>query len=334
MTGRSRILGVGLGRTLVRVSGLALGLLLAPVLAAAALDVPYLAGRVNDQAGLLSDAVESQLDARLEQLEQATGAQVVVLTLPTLAGEPVEDFTIRVVDTWQLGRQGVDDGVLLLISRDDRKIRIEVGYGLEATLTDVRSQRIISNLMVPRFQGGDFEGGVTAAVEVIDATVRGQEDLIPPGLERSSGNGLEDASLFERLIFLGIFSVVVGTFAMISIAASGCTGWFLYLFLMPFFFAFPAAIFGPTVGMVAAGLWMIAFPLLRYWLRNSATGRSIRNWSPSSGGWSSDVGRWSQGGWSQGGWSGGGGFSGGGFSGGGFSGGGGSFGGGGASGSW
>lgn len=294
----------------------------------AALEVPFLAGRVNDQAALLGDGAESQLSSRLEQLEQATGAQVVVLTLPSLEGEVLEDFTIRVLDTWKLGRQGIDDGVLLLISRDDRKIRIEVGYGLEATLTDVRSKRIVSNLMVPRFRNGDFEGGITAAVEVIDATVRGQEDLIPPGLEEASGNDLQDAPFFEKLIFLGIFSVVVGTFAMISIAASGCTGWFLYAFLMPFFFSFPAAAFGPLAGMIVLGIWVIAFPVLRHWLGTSATGQAFRNWTPSSRGWSSDVGGWSGGGFSGGGWSGGG------FSGGGFSGGGGSFGGGGASGSW
>ncbi|MEM7352033.1 MAG: TPM domain-containing protein, partial [Acidobacteriota bacterium] len=247
----------------------------------------------------------------------------------SLEDEPVEDFALRVVETWKLGREGIDDGALLLISRDDRKIRIEVGYGLEPTLTDVRSKRIVSNLMVPRFRGGDFGGGVTAAVEVIDATVRGQEDLIPPQLAGSSDD-IHDAPFFERLIFFGIFSVVVGTFSLVSIATSGCAGWFLYLFLMPFFFSFPAAVFGPSAGLAALAFWVIAFPLARFWMGTEA-GKAFKNNLPSSGwsgGWSSDVGGWSGGGWS------GGGFSGGGFSGGGFSGGGGSFGGGGASGSW
>ncbi|MEM7354877.1 MAG: TPM domain-containing protein, partial [Acidobacteriota bacterium] len=110
----------------------ALPLVLASVLWAAALpalEVPYLAGRVNDLAGLLDATVEQQIEAKLEQLEKETGAQVAVLTLASLEDEPVEDFALRVVETWKLGREGIDDGALLLISRDDRKIRIEVGYG-------------------------------------------------------------------------------------------------------------------------------------------------------------------------------------------------------------
>ncbi len=292
--------------------------------AVAALEVPYLAGRVNDLAGLLSPQTVQGLESRLEQLEQATGAQVVVLTLASLEDEALDDFSMRVVETWELGRKDVDDGVLLLVSRDDRKVRIEVGYGLEPTLTDVRSRRIISNLLVPRFREADFDGGITAAVEAIDATVRGQEDLIPPGLMDSGDNDLADATIIERLIFLGVFAMVVGTFSLVSVSSSGCTGWAFYFFLMPFYFSFPAAAFGPTAGAIALGLWVIAFPALRYWLGTGA-GKSVISRFPGSSGWSG--GGWSSDRRSGGGWSGGG------FSGG-FSGGGGSFGGGGASGSW
>ncbi len=289
---------------------------------AAALEVPYLAGRVNDLAGLFSPQAVGQLESRLEQLEQATGAQVAVLTLASLEDEALEDFTLRVVETWKLGREGVDDGVLLLVSRDDRKVRIEVGYGLEPSLTDVRSRRIISNLLVPRFREGDFDGGVTAAVEAIDAVVRGQEDMVPPALMDSGGNDLMDGTLFDKILFLGIFAVVIGTFSLISIASTGCTGWVFYVFLMPFYFSFPAGVFGQTAGLIALGLWLVAFPVLRYWMGTGA-GKSVRSRFPGTsfgGGWSSD--RRSGGGWSGGGFSGG------------FSGGGGSFGGGGASGSW
>lgn len=125
-----------------------------------ALEVPYLSGRVNDLADLLNPGAEGRLEQTLGQLEQETGAQAAVLTIPSLEGDPLEDFSLRVVETWKLGREEADDGVLLLIARDDRKVRIEVGYGLEATLTDVQSKRIISNLMTPRFREGDFDGGV------------------------------------------------------------------------------------------------------------------------------------------------------------------------------
>ena len=300
------------------------GLSLAAIWMAAsvlALEVPYLAGRVNDLAGLLGATTEEQLEGRLAQLEEATGAQVAVLTIASLEGEPLEDYSLRVVETWKLGREEVDDGVLLLVARDERQVRIEVGYGLEPTLTDLRSKRIISNLMVPRFREGDFDGGVTAAIEAIDATVRGQEDLIPPALmDSSSSNDLADASLIEKLIFFGVFTVVVGLFSLISIASSGCTGWFLYFFLMPFYVAFPSAVFGPVGGLIALGTWIVAFPVLRMWIGGTASGKAFKGWIPAGGGWTS-------GGWSSDGWSGGG------FSGG-FSGGGGSFGGGGASGSW
>ncbi len=308
-----------------RIVGLIFAAALWSTAAAAWLQVPDLGGhRIHDLAGLLGTQASQQLTEQLETLEQATGAQVAILTLTSLEGEALEDYSIRVAEKWKLGRQGVDDGVLLLISRDDREIRIDVGYGLEATLTDARSRRIISNLMVPRFRDADFEGGVSAAINAIDATVRGQEDLVPPGLMDSEGGDLMDAGFFEKLIFIGVFAMVVGTFSLISIGASGCTGWFLYLFLMPFYFSFPAAAFGQTAGLAVLGLWLVAYPALRYWIGTSAGGKAFRGWFPSSGGgWSSDrrSGR------------GGGGWSGGGFSGG-FSGGGGSFGGGGASGSW
>ncbi|MEM7582861.1 MAG: TPM domain-containing protein [Acidobacteriota bacterium] len=302
----------------------ALGVLLPTTLAA--LEPPELWGRITDQADLLDDGAELRLDALLEQLETDTGAQVAILTVASLEGDPLEDFSIRVVEKWQLGREGIDDGILLLVARDDRLIRIEVGYGLEGTLTDLRTKRIISNLMVPRFREGDFAGGIGAATEVIDATLRNREDLIPPSLTRDSSNDIADAPLLERLMFMGIFSIVVGTFAMTSIATSGCMGWVLYVFLMPFFYAFPAEVLGQVVGIVALAAWVTGFPILRYVLRNTAWGERFRNWRPQVGGagtWSSGGGGWSSGGWS-----------GGGFSGGGFSGGGGSFGGGGASGSW
>ncbi len=295
-------------------------LLLATACAAAAalaLEVPYLSGRVNDTAGLLSPQTAQQVETKLAELEEATGAQVAVLTLPGLEGEPLEDFSLRVVETWKLGRKEHDDGVLLLVSRDDRKVRIEVGYGLEPELTDAMSKRIISNLMVPRFREGDFDGGVTAAVDAIDAVVRGQEDLIPPQLADTSGGELDHMALPEKLVFLAVFGVVIGTFSLIGLATPGCTGWFLYLFLMPFYAAFPTAAFGPAGGAVALGAWVIGFPILRLWAGKTASGRTFQSWFPagtSSGG--------SSGGWSSGGFSGG------------FSGGGGSFGGGGASGSW
>jgi len=270
---------------------------------ASALEVPYLTGRVNDQANMLGDGVESRLEERLRLLEEETGAQVAVLTIPSLEGDPLEDFSMRVVETWKLGRSGADDGVLILIARDDRRMRIEVGYGLEGALTDAQSGRIIDRLMAPRFREGDFDGGVEAAAEAVSSAIRGEPVELP---EEPSGSGGSNPAAF---IFFLIFGL---PFIGAALSTRGAAGWVVGFFLTPFFFAFPAAIFGAVAGAVVAVAWLVLFPLLRLIWPKTSAGRGSRSrggvlWAPFLGG--------------------GGGF-------GGFSGGGGSFGGGGASGGW
>ena len=206
-----------------------------------ALEVPYLAGRVNDQAGLLDDGFEGQLEERLRLLEEETGAQVAVLTIPSLEGDPLEDFSIRVVETWKLGRADTDDGVLILVARDERRMRIEVGYGLEGVLTDAQSGRIIDHLMAPRFREGDFNGGVGAAVEAVSSAIRGEPVELPEKPAQSSG--INPAAF----IFLLIFGL---PFIGAALSARGAAGWIVGIFLTPFFFGFPAAIFGVTIGKV------------------------------------------------------------------------------------
>ncbi|MFV2072251.1 MAG: YgcG family protein [Thermoanaerobaculales bacterium] len=280
----------------------------------AALDVPYLAGRVNDLAGLLSEGAKARIEERLGRLEEQTGAQVAVLTIPTLEGDPIEDFSVRVVETWKLGREGEDDGVLVLIVRDDRRMRIEVGYGLEAALTDAQSRRIIDGLMTPRFREGDFDGGVEAAVGAISGAILGEPGAIPE--ESPQRSGQRGRSNPGALIFFLIFGL---PFINAALSSRGAAGWFMYLFLAPFFFAFPAGLFGVTAGGVVAGIWLLVFPFLRLIWPKAASGSGSR--SRGGGFWGPFIG------------GGGGGFGGGSF-GGGFSGGGGSFGGGGASGGW
>jgi uncharacterized protein len=273
-----------------------------------ALEVPYLSGRVNDQANLLDASFETALEERLRLLEEQTGAQVAVLTIPSLEGDPLEDFSMRVVETWKLGREGIDDGVLVLIARDDRRMRIEVGYGLEPVLTDAQAGRIIDRLMAPRFREGDFNGGVDAAVGAVAAAIRGEPLELP---DTSGGSDGFNPSAIILFLLFGL------PFINGALAARGATGWILGFFLTPFFFAFPAAIFGFKAGALVAVAWLIIFPLLRLILPKTPPGggtgsRGGSFWGPIMMG----------------------GGGGGGFSGGGFSGGGGSFGGGGASGGW
>ncbi|BCW92867.1 MAG: hypothetical protein KatS3mg007_0761 [Thermoanaerobaculum sp.] len=293
--------------------------LVCAAVAAAALEVPYLSGRVNDLVGLLNEETRARLEQKLAGLEQATGAQMAVLIIPSLEGESLEDFSHRVASTWQLGQKGKDNGVLFLIAKNDRKMRLEVGYGLESVLTDATCRRILDNLVRPRFRAGDFAGGIEAGVEAVAKVIQGQalpEEAQKTRKEKPGG----ELGFFGTLFFLGIFLLVVGMFSLVALFASGCQSWFLYLFLLPFWTMFPMVLH-PTVGLFTGIGWLVLFPVLKGLLFGTPWGAAFRKAHPGlvrMGTTRSRGGFWS----------------GGGFSGGGFSGGGGSFGGGGASSSW
>lgn len=136
--------------------------------------VPSLTGRVNDHAGILSAAAKARIEAKLAALETSDSTQLVVLTVPTLAGDSIEDFSMRVVESWKLGQKKLDNGALLVIAQEDRKLRIEVGYGLEGKLTDLTAGRIIRQVIVPHFKRGDFEAGVEAGVDAMIAATKGE----------------------------------------------------------------------------------------------------------------------------------------------------------------
>ena len=285
---------------------------------AAARDVPYLASRVNDTAGMIPGDGRERLESRLAAFEQKTGTQVAVLTIDTLDGDVLEDYSMRVVETWKLGRKGKDDGILLLIVKNDRKMRIEVGYGLEGTLTDAQSRRILDGVIRPQFRAGKFGEGVEAGTEAILATLEGKEPAIA---EPAAGLDSGFTSLGARLAGLLVFVLVVGVFSLVAVFAPGCGGWFLYLFLTPFYFAFPAALVHPAVGVGLTTMWLIGFPILKLFFSRTKSGKAFvkgnkfwKSLATAAASHSSSGGGWS--------------------SGGGFSGGGGSFGGGGASSSW
>ncbi len=286
--------------------------------ALAAEDVPFLSGRVNDYAHLLSDDEHGRLETKLAELEKTTGAQVAVLTVDTLGDEPIEDYAMRVVETWKLGQKEKNNGVLLLVAKADRKMRIEVGYGLEGVLTDAKCSRIIAELMRPRFRSGEFGAGIDAAADAIGGFIRGESPL--PAEAPAGGSG-QELPLGGKLLFAAVFTLVVGLFSVFAVFMPGCQAWFLYAFLMPFYFAFPMAFAGPPVGVAMLVAWVVGFPVAKLLLGKTAGGRA---WVKRHPGWASIAtsgghGR-SGGGWSS--------------SGGSFSGGGGSFGGGGSSGSW
>ena len=265
-----------------------------------ALDVPALTGRVVDLAQVLPVEVAASLTNDLEAHETKTSNQVVVLILPSLEGEPIESFSHLVSTTWKLGQKGTDNGVLLLIALRERKVRIEVGYGLEGTLTDLRSAHIIRQEIVPHFRAGDLSGGIAAGVQAILGTIEGTykaEEVLPghvPGQEPTS---------FEYMLI----GIVVGTLAGLVLSHGLPRSRALLGSLLAFLIAQAA-----TVGLGLAAAGVTAFLL---WLILQA-------------------GRGQGGGWGEGIMMGPGGGFGDSFGGGGFSGGGGGFGGGGASGDW
>jgi uncharacterized protein len=282
-------------------------------------DVPFLSGRIVDEAGIIPADVRQRIEPKLAAFEQKTGAQVVVLTVASLQGDPIEDFSIRAAQTWKLGQAGKNNGVIFLIARDDRLLRIEVGYGLEPELTDAESGRILDNTVRPAFRNGDFGGGIEQGVDAVLSALGGAEVPTAPAVAEET----RVPAGFKLIILF-----VLALFSLGAVMAGGCQSWFLYVFLMPFYLVFGSLVV-PGFGLGPVIAWAILFPILKLVLGRTGATRRIGS---SRGGWGGPF--W--GGGFGGGWSGGGGGgSRGGFGGGGgFSGGGGSFGGGGASGSW
>lgn len=295
--------------------------------------VPYLTGRVVDDSRVLSTEARERIEAQLKAHEDRTSNQVVVLTVPTLEGESIEGFAEKVFSAWHLGQKGKDNGLLLVIATGDRRMRIEVGYGLEGTLTDGVMGSIIRNAMAPRFKTGDYAGGIEAALQAILGTLDGDSAAVPADPPAASGDGgssggalsglqAPDMPWYQRVLLGAFIFGVIGLFTVIGVLTPGM-GWFLYAFLIPFWAMFPIVIVGPKGAFALLATYLVAFPIAKLvarrqpWYHKAALemktkGRAtIGGITVSSGGSSSFGG-----------------------GGGGFSGGGGSSGGGGASGSW
>ncbi len=280
---------------------LALALLL-PVLLHAADAVPKLARHVTDLTGTLTAQQVDQLDAQLVALEQAKGAQLVVLMVGSTGEQDLEGYSLAVAEANKVGRKGTDDGVLLLVAKDDRRVRIEVGYGLEGAIPDAATARIIREYIAPKFRGNDYFGGISDAVGALTQLIDGEP--LPPPVQGSPGDGRSGFGL-EQGLMIGVFVALFlrGIFGRTPAWVRGPLGAVLVGGLLWLLISMGAGILGALVGGV-----LMLLP--------GGAGRSI-----GGGGWGGFG--------SGGGWGGGGGSSGGGFSGGG-----GSFGGGGSSGSW
>ncbi len=279
------------------------------VVAGAQVPVPPIGGRVTDLTATLADGQKSALEQTLRSFEATKGSQVAVLIVPSTAPETIEQYALRVAEQWKLGRKNVDDGALLVVAKNDRTLRIEVGYGLEGALTDADCKRIISEIIVPRFRQGDFYGGITAGVDRILRVIDG-EPLPKPEEKRSGGirgiGSFLPIMMILALVLGRVLHSAMGRFpgALLAGGAVSVIAWMLA---------------GAVFLAVTAGVVAFLFTLL-----GGGMGGGM-------GGGRGGIGLGSG---LAGGGLGGGVFGGGGFGGGGFSGGGGGFGGGGASGSW
>ena len=276
--------------------------LLVSCVAGAQLAIPPLTTRVTDQTATLTTTEQkATLERTLQAFEARKGSQLAVLIVPTTTPETIEQYALRVAEQWKLGRKTIDDGVLLVVAKTDRALRIEVGYGLEGALNDATSKRIISETITPRFKQGDFYGGITAGMDQIIRVIDG-EPLPEPG-RKQAGREAELAQYVPIIFMLalvggGVLRSMLGRFpgALVTGAAVGGVAWWLI---------------GALSIAFGAGVVALLFTLLSGGMGGGLGGLGGRRGGFGTGG-----------------------FGGGGFGGGGFGGGGGGFGGGGASGRW
>jgi uncharacterized protein len=266
--------------------------------------VPPLKARVTDLTATLTAGQAAGLEQDLAQFEKRHGSQIAILIVPSTKPEAIEAYGIRVAEAWKIGRKGVDDGIIVLVAKNDRKLRIEVGRGLEGALPDAIAKRIVAEVIGPRFKEGDFTGGLHDGLAKIESVIAG-EQLPPPKAAGGGGNAASAWDDFQTLLIVGIFvaTLLGGVLGRLMGRLGGST---------------------TTAGVVGGLAWLMtgsaiialigAVLVFIFVLAIASSGRG--------------------GGWTSGGWSGGGGSWSGGSSDGGFSGGGGDFGGGGASGDW
>jgi uncharacterized protein len=291
--------------------------------------VPELWGqRVHDDAGVLSASTLAQLEQKLKLYEESSSNQIAILITPSLDGEVLEEYSLKVSEVWKLGQENKDNGVLLLTAVNDHKMRIEVGYGLEGVLTDAMCSRIIRNEIAPNFRRDHFDAGVTDGVNAIIKVTRGE--YTADGIDKS-----KPAREKPRVFY--IMSAIVGLFTLIGLLI-GKMGWFLGFMLAPFWIFFPILFWDTNYFPIL--VYLVAYPVFNLLIMRTAWGKALtkrlqsrsgNSWSSGGGSsrsWSFATGRSTDGGEGSGntgssGWSSGG-----------FSGGGGSFGGGGSSGSW
>ena len=247
------ILARSLGRLLAG-AGLALTLGFSG-LASAQVAVPPLAGHVTDLTATLTPAQKESLEQTLAAFEARKGSQLAVLLLPTTAPEGIDQYALRVAEQWKIGRAKVDDGAILVVAKDDRTLRLEVGYGLEGALSDIVSKRIISDTIVPRFKQGDYYGGIDAGVAQIIRVVDG-EALPAPASQRTQGpDDLRQMFPFLLIVVLVVGGVLRNTIGKLagSVVTGALVGVLAWLLLGAVLLAVLAGLVATVVTLLGGG---------------------------------------------------------------------------------
>jgi uncharacterized protein len=236
-----------------------------------AVDVPALSGHVNDLAHMLGAPAAAELETKLAAYEKATSSQLALLTIPSLEGESLEQFSLRVAEAWKLGKKGVDNGALMLVVRDDKKIRIEVGYGLEASLTDAVTSFIIRQKITPRFKEGNFAGGIAAGFEALIQAADGKLDM-KEETEKAKKQGLP-------WILFGIFLVIgygfIGLLTYYGLFMTGGGTVMLYILLLGGYGIAGSVLHnhGTGIGYILFFVFMLGFPIAKIILSKTEFGK-------------------------------------------------------------
>lgn len=230
--------------------------LLVPFISTAQVAVPPLVGHVTDQTGTLTQEQKSTLEQSLAAFEAQKGTQLAIFILPSTLPEGIEQFALRVAEQWKLGRKKVDDGVILVVAKDDRTVRIEVGYGLEGALSDITSKRIINETIVPRFKRGDFFGGLKSGTDQIIGVVNGEQLPPPQSNQRNADQSLRQFVPFLFILALSVGGVLRNVFGRVGgslITGVVVTGlaWFVIESLFLAVFSGIAAMFVTLIGATA-----------------------------------------------------------------------------------
>ncbi len=236
-------------------------------------EIPFLTGRVTDNAEIVPQESRERLSEMIRMHEQSTTNQIAILTMPSLENGSIEEFAAQVLKAWKLGQKGKANGILVIVSPGDRRVRVEVGEGLRSRLSEDAAGRIVREVMAPRFNEGDYGQGLEDGVEAIASQLGAGEpapQASPDYGEAKKETFFEgpDMAISERILIGCFIFGIIGLFTVIGVMTPGA-GWFLYLFLIPFWAMFPIVVVGVRGALILLITYLIGFPAVKLYMTRS-----------------------------------------------------------------